>query len=161
TELKNVADQEKAAHIELQLSLQMLLGQPREWREIDKETRKGLDAAVGSYLSLFDALAAAALGDYKAAEQALEILETEPAATLQLNTLAQLEKSQQIELAWNQITFLPTIPPISAGSLHTFPRSQLAHLTQSILNARINQTVQVLQEAAQIRCLRGLLALEQ
>ena len=75
--------------------------------------------------------------------------------------LAQLEKFLQAEQAWDQVVLLPTVPLGTLVPLNSFPRSSLSRLLQNALEGRLQQTAQILSQVAEIRCLRGLLTLEQ
>jgi tetratricopeptide (TPR) repeat protein len=157
TDLKDVADKEKPQYLSLQLALQLTTGQVREWRELEPKARLGLEAILGTTYSLFEALAAAALGDYAAADQALEAQENERRGPHHLAVLVRLEKAMLAELAWNQLGWLPSMPLGSLLSTGAFPPLHL----QSVLDQRLKETAHMLSEAAETRHLRGLLALEQ
>lgn len=161
TDLNSVPDDQKAQHVKLQLALQMTMGQAGEWRKLDEKSPERLTAILGDDFSLFDALAAAALGHYHKAEMGLEALEGKCHSEQRLMVLAQLEKALAGEVVWEDIALLPSVPLGSLISIRPFPRSHLAQLARNVLSNGIRQTAQVLAEAAQLRCLRGLLALEQ
>jgi tetratricopeptide (TPR) repeat protein len=162
-EAVQVADKEKPHHVTLRLLLQFTMGQFSDWQALqqDEQARQGLEKILDHRMWQFEALAAAALGHYQAADAALAKIEQHYNTGLLLGQLSLMEKAFQVEKAWLQLGLLP-LAPGSLVPIGPFPHSGVSSTerVRGTLEQNVQALAQLLGDVAHLRCLRGLLALE-